>query len=577
MTPLRHYWDTPICTSLDVTISAFSISRQKVTMASLERSSDRIPSNLIVLLFSFVTLLRVLIGFQPHSGEKNHHGSTEAYGGDFEAQRHWMELTVHLPIGDWYWYDLEYWGLDYPPLTAYISWICGVGSHLLVGPESVAFEASRGIEDPLHKAYMRATVLVLDLLIYGSAIWFTTANRRDLNRSLWAMLLALAQPAIILIDHGHFQVEWHFRTTLSSRISNFSNLTYSSLSLISQYNTVALGFSIWSFHFMAQPDFFQCIYGAVIFCLALNFKQMTLYYAPAVFMYLLGRCCAEPKQFVKRFASLGITVILTFGILWAPFLYYGPSHKETTVLERALHVLHRIFPFQRGLFEGKVSNLWCALSTKPVSIRERVPAEWLPILALGTTLMLIVPACYRVFRVGLDQRARIENRDWTQLLWASTSTALAFFLASFQVHEKSILLALSPASLLLWQDPIFFEWFSLACTWTLWPLLQVDRLEVTYFCSMIIFGCLLWLRRQSETSSDTVFLSYLGWLPTLCYFGMAGLHLAQAVVNVPEQLPDLFAVLWSIAGCGMFCLAWLVTCWKLHTNETCYKVKAKAD
>ena len=89
------------------------------------------------------------------AGEKNHHGSTEAYGGDFEAQRHWMELTVHLPIGDWYWYDLEYWGLDYPPLTAYISWICGVGSHLLVGPESVAFEASRGIEDPLHKAYMR--------------------------------------------------------------------------------------------------------------------------------------------------------------------------------------------------------------------------------------------------------------------------------------------------------------------------------------------------------------------------------------------------------------------------------------
>ena len=212
MMPLRHYWDTPIYHNF--IISAFSISRQEVTMASLERPSDRISSKLIVLLFSFVTLLRVLIGFQPHSGENDHHGSTKAYGGDFEAQRHWMELTVHLPIGDWYWYDLEYWGLDYPPLTAYISWICGVCSHLLVGPESVAFEASRGIEDPLHKAYMRATVLVLDLLIYGSAIWFTTANRRDSKRSVWAMLLALAQPAIILIDHGHFQVECHFRTVL---------------------------------------------------------------------------------------------------------------------------------------------------------------------------------------------------------------------------------------------------------------------------------------------------------------------------------------------------------------------------
>ena len=46
--------------------------------------------------------------------------------GDYEAQRHWMELTIHLPIRQWYTYDLPYWGLDYPPLTAYASWICGI-------------------------------------------------------------------------------------------------------------------------------------------------------------------------------------------------------------------------------------------------------------------------------------------------------------------------------------------------------------------------------------------------------------------------------------------------------------------
>ena len=45
--------------------------------------------------------------------------------GDFEAQRHWMELTTHLPIEQWYFYDLPYWGLDYPPLTAYHSWLLG--------------------------------------------------------------------------------------------------------------------------------------------------------------------------------------------------------------------------------------------------------------------------------------------------------------------------------------------------------------------------------------------------------------------------------------------------------------------
>src|ERR1700722_18627487 len=45
--------------------------------------------------------------------------------GDYEAQRHWMEVTIHLPVSQWYFHDLEWWGLDYPPLTAYHSWLLG--------------------------------------------------------------------------------------------------------------------------------------------------------------------------------------------------------------------------------------------------------------------------------------------------------------------------------------------------------------------------------------------------------------------------------------------------------------------
>jgi hypothetical protein len=41
--------------------------------------------------------------------------------GDFEAQRHWMELTLHVPLKEWYYHDKQWWGLDYPPLTAYVS------------------------------------------------------------------------------------------------------------------------------------------------------------------------------------------------------------------------------------------------------------------------------------------------------------------------------------------------------------------------------------------------------------------------------------------------------------------------
>ena len=277
-------------------------------------SSETANNKLSFLVFGFAALLRILVAFSHYSGEQNYHGSSRAYGGDYEAQRHWMEITYHLPIGDWYWYGMEYWGLDYPPLTAYVSYVCGWFSHHLVGPESVALDASRGWEDPTHKAFMRATVLVLDLLIYGSAVWYSSF-RKD-NKSLWTVLVALSQPAIVLIDHGHFQ-----------------------------YNTVALGLSLSAMFYMVQDTFLSCIYGSVLFCLALNFKQMTLYYAPAIFFYLLGRCMATPRRFVARFLLLGLFVICTFFILWIPFAYYGPSEISTTPWERVHQIIRRIFPF----------------------------------------------------------------------------------------------------------------------------------------------------------------------------------------------------------------------------------------
>lgn len=50
--------------------------------------------------------------------------------GDYEAQRHWMEITTNLEINEWYINstsnDLLYWGLDYPPLTAYHSYLNGL-------------------------------------------------------------------------------------------------------------------------------------------------------------------------------------------------------------------------------------------------------------------------------------------------------------------------------------------------------------------------------------------------------------------------------------------------------------------
>lgn len=506
-------------------------------------ASNGQPTSLIIAAIASLLFLRALVGLHPHSGQNNHHGSREAYGGDYEAQRHWMELTLHLPVGEWYWYDLDYWGLDYPPFTAYVSYLCGLASSFLVGPESVALDESRGFEDPIHKAYMRATVWILDAIVYFPAVWMIVKRLYPEKywKWFWSFVLALAQPALLLMDHGHFQ-----------------------------YNSVSLGFALLACYYMTKSSFRDCVIGSFYFCLALNFKQMTLYYAPAIFFYLLGRCCAVDRWFL-RLATLGATVVSTFALLWWPFLYYGPP--DTTIVDRLIQVLHRIFPFERGLFEGKVSNLWCALSVKPLSIRQRLPQDMQATFALIFTILLIVPACYKLFCMG--RRDRGDATDQRLLLWGMASTGLAFFLASFQVHEKSILMALAPISLL--DDFSSVQWFSIVSTWTLFPLIQVDRLQVAYFCTLAIFASLSWLSAEGHERTNTA--SFFDcWALTklivpVSYVGMAMLHVLEVTIPAPSNLPDLFPVLWSVAGCAMICLAWLITCWHLYQGEDTNKMK----
>lgn len=90
------------------------------------------------------TLIRCLMSLFPYSGnaknllkpnqiQKNLLISTgqskPPMFGDYEAQRHWMEITFNLKPTQWYFNssqnDLNYWGLDYPPLTAYHSYLMG--------------------------------------------------------------------------------------------------------------------------------------------------------------------------------------------------------------------------------------------------------------------------------------------------------------------------------------------------------------------------------------------------------------------------------------------------------------------
>lgn len=179
----------------------------------------------------------------------------------------------------------------------------------------------------------------------------------------------------------------------------------------------------------------------------------------------------------------------------------------------------------------------------------------------------MLPACVVLFLVG-RRSERSHNAitttqqpasDLVPMLWGTTSCALAFFLASFQVHEKSILLALAPASLLAWEDSLFCDWFAIVATWTMWPLLVVDRLQVAYACVILIFAAFVSQMRQTKPEQRKQ-LSWIAWgwtvLCKVSVVAMVVLHALEMVITVPSNLPDLFPVLWSVGGCALCCLAW---------------------
>lgn len=163
---------------------------------------------------------------------------------------------------------------------------------------------------------------------------------------MFAFLLILLQPALIMIDYGHFQKVSVLQNRKKGR-------TYLSLHFLSfRFNGVMLGFALWAINFFLTEYY---ILGSVAFCLSLGFKQMALYYAPTVFAFLLGRCFQKPTMYERLllFSKLGVTVIATMTLLFSPWL---------SSMDLLAQTIHRIFPLARGLYEDKVANVWCAIN-----------------------------------------------------------------------------------------------------------------------------------------------------------------------------------------------------------------------
>ncbi|MBA0588550.1 hypothetical protein Gorai_001647, partial [Gossypium raimondii] len=340
------------------------------------------PSFLCISLFAL--LVRVAVGLHPYSGAR-----TPPKFGDYEAQRHWMEITLNLPPKDWYRNssvnDLSYWGLDYPPLTAYQSYVHGVFLKTF-DPDSVALFTSRGYESYLGKLLMRWTVLSSDVLIFFPAVLYFVLVYRSMRFGMgqnsdvaWHIAMILLNPCLILIDHGHFQ-----------------------------YNCISLGLTIAAIAAaLSQKD----LVASVLYCLALNHKQMSAYFAPAFFGYLLGKCLRK-KNPLLEVTKLGLMVIGTFAVVWWPYL----QSKDA-----ALAVLSRLAPFERGIYEDYVANFWCTSSVL-VKWKKLYSTQSLRIFSLAATLITCLPSMVQ----------QILAPSSKGFLYALLNTSFSFYLFSFQ-------------------------------------------------------------------------------------------------------------------------------------------------
>merc|ERR1711871_50295 len=93
--------------------------------------------------------------------------------------------------------------------------------------------------------------------------------------------------------------------------------------------------------------------------------------------------------------------------------------------------------------------------------------------------MGLLPSVVDVLRFPTQQR----------FLYALGCSAFSFYLFSFQVHEKTILFPLLPLLLLVGElGPYLVAWFSLVCTFSMYPLLLRDGLGLAYLGSMLLFA-----------------------------------------------------------------------------------------
>uniref|UniRef100_A0AC11E6P7 ALG8 alpha-1,3-glucosyltransferase n=1 Tax=Ovis aries TaxID=9940 RepID=A0AC11E6P7_SHEEP len=255
-----------------------------------------------------------------------------------------------------------------------------------------------------------------------------------------------------------------------------------------QYNGFLSGLMLLSIARFFQKRHME---GAFLFAVLLHFKHIYLYVAPAYGVYLLRSYCFtanKPDGSIRwnsfsfvRLISLGLIVFLVSALSLGPFL----------ALNQLPQVFSRLFPFKRGLCHAYwAPNFWALYS------------------ALDKVLSVIGP------------------RGFLRCL---ILCALSSFMFGWHVHEKAILLAVLPMSLLSVGKAVDASIFLILTTtghYSLFPLLftapelPIKIVLMLLFTTYSISSLKTLFRKEKPLFNwmETFYLLGLGPLEVFCEF-----------------------------------------------------------
>ncbi|KAG5882902.1 hypothetical protein JTB14_020170 [Gonioctena quinquepunctata] len=380
---------------------------------------------------------------------------------DFEVHRNWLAITHSLPLKKWYFESTSQWTLDYPPLFAWfeysLSWIAVYFDPKMLNVDHINYSSDNTV------LFQRLSVIFTDLVYALGVYKCCAALQKGWRKDVVLPILLITNCGLLMVDHIHFQ-----------------------------YNGIMYGLLLISISQMFQG---QYIWSAFWFTVLLNMKHIYIYLAPAYFIYLLRHYCLKgPLSYknmisfgtLRNFCFLGFTVLGVFVVTFLPFYDHIPQ------------VMSRLFPFKRGLCHAYwAPNFWAIYNTvdkigsvivskvdgnfvknSTASMTGGLVQEFShsflpsvsPLATMTLTALFMIPAMVKLFTL---------NKQASNFVRCMVVCALTSFLFGWHVHEKAILMAIIPLSLLSIMESKDAKHFLIISTvghYSLFPLLYPPSL-----------------------------------------------------------------------------------------------------